>query len=304
MLIFLIVFLFALVNSDSSQEKRFNNFFPSWSPDGARVVFQSDRDGDDEIYIIDIDGSHATRLTSTPGRDAHPSFSRDGKNIAFQSPRDGTDPLQVEIYTMASDGSNQKRVTRLGGFSGVPSWSPDGKRIIFQVKKLEKNQKWVEGFWQIYVMNADGSGVKQLTRGNSNFQVPNWSPDGSKILYFSDQTGNNEIFVMNSDGSNQRQLTDNKADDFLGCWSPDGKNISFVSNRDSRYEIYVMKSNGKDPTRITYSLGDTIYAAQGSAEPSWSPDGKYILLAATINDFMDLYVVHPDGSGLRRFGKE
>ena len=94
-----------------------NDSDPAYSPDGKTIVFMSDRDGDIEIYRVDVDGPHLQRLTHAPGRDAHPAFSRDGKKIAFQSPREGGQP---QIYVMNADGSDQKRLTNLVGFSGVP----------------------------------------------------------------------------------------------------------------------------------------------------------------------------------------
>jgi len=69
-----------------------NDDFPAWSPDGKKIVFMSDRDGDIEIYVVNADGTHLKRLTHAPGRDAHPAFSRDGRKIAFQSPRGNVQP--------------------------------------------------------------------------------------------------------------------------------------------------------------------------------------------------------------------
>src|SRR5216684_5234025 len=106
----------AAVGLEAQQAARAsNNLFPRWSPDGARIAFTSERDGDPEIYVMRADGSHAVRLTYAPGRDAHPFFSHDGKRILFQSPRaNGED---TNIYLM--DGSNVVQLTHLKGFAGV-----------------------------------------------------------------------------------------------------------------------------------------------------------------------------------------
>ncbi|MGZ7081395.1 MAG: TolB family protein, partial [Thermoanaerobaculia bacterium] len=140
-----------------------NDWFPRWSPDGKRIVFMSDRSGDPEIYVTNADGSHAVRLTSSPGRDAHPTFSSDGRRIAFQSPRgNGQD---VNIYEMRADGEQVIPLTEVKGFAGVPSYAPDDKTIVFQWRPTNDfldNEKW-----RICMMNADGGGFREITNGEA-----------------------------------------------------------------------------------------------------------------------------------------
>src|SRR5262249_22663994 len=112
---FLSLLCVALVRLDANED------FPAWSPDGKKIVFMSDRDGDIGIYVANADGTHIQRLTYAPGRDAHPAFSRDGRKIAFQSPRGNREP---QIYVMTVKGSDQTKLTDLPGFTGVPDWSP------------------------------------------------------------------------------------------------------------------------------------------------------------------------------------
>jgi hypothetical protein len=100
---------------------------PSWSPDGKKIAFDSLRDGNYEIYVMNVDGSGIKRLTNSPAHDGVPSWSPDGKKIAFSSDRDGND----EIYVMNADGSDQKRLTNNPAVDGCPSWSPDGKKLAF-----------------------------------------------------------------------------------------------------------------------------------------------------------------------------
>ena len=123
---------------------------PSVSPDGKKIAFMSDRDGDIEIYVMNVDGSNPRRLTHSPGRDAHPEWSPDGQKIYFQSPRETKVP---QVYVMNADGGEPKRLTNNPGFTGVPLVSPDGKKILYMVNEGPSLE---QVHWQIYLMDVDG----------------------------------------------------------------------------------------------------------------------------------------------------
>ena len=219
-----------------------------------------------------------------PGRDAHPFWSPDGKQIAFQSTRDANKSFIVDIYKIDVDGKNPVRLTSLDGFTGVPSLSPDGKKILFQFKPMKESTDFEKNKWHILVMDADGKNQRQLTTGQSEYQVPNWSPDGSKIIFFSDKTGNNEIYKMNGDGTGIIQLTNNPADDNAAFISPDGSMIAFKSNRNGAREIYCMDIDGDNVQRLT--TGHDSYGG-----PSWSPDCKRIAFHSAASGKNELYVI-------------
>jgi TolB protein len=147
----------------------------------------------------------------------------------------------------------------------------------------------------IYVMNADGSKVRNLTRNPAHDLDPAWSPDARRILFESyrcprtaRRCGDTRIFVMNADGSGQRRLTDNQGD--AGpAWSPDGRKIAFVRNA----AIWVMRADGSRQHRITRNLGD--------AGPAWSPDGRKIAFSRYVDDVnSEIFVMNADGSSARR----
>ncbi len=154
--------------------------------------------------------------------DARAAFPGKNGKIAFQSNRNGP----VEIYTTTHGGTTE-RITLSNG-SSDPAYSPDGSRVAFVGSGARG--------YDIFAMNADGSGRKQLTNTGAADLQPAWSPDGKKIAFvsntlaFNGQT-DNEIWVMNADGTNPGPITNNSYDDILPAWSPDGTKIAFESSR-------------------------------------------------------------------------
>ena len=160
-----------------------------WSPDGNWIAFDSNRNGNEEIYVMSSDGSNVKRLTDTPGKhhSYNPQWSPDGKRIAFSSTRDGSSDNvfeSVEIYTMDTDGSNVRRLTHAtdeGYTSSDAKWSPDGKKIAFLSGPGAKSRhcyksrrtRWGKS-QEIYVMDADGSNVRRLTFNKASDAHPDW----------------------------------------------------------------------------------------------------------------------------------
>ena len=234
---------------------------PAWSPDGTRIAFQSYRDGNYEIYVMDDDGGNQTRLTNNGARDERPSWSPDGTRIAFESTRDGN----TEIYAMDDDGGNVDRLTNNSAFDGGAAWSPDGTRIAFESNR--------DGSCEIYAMDDDGGNVDRLTNNSAVDGGAAWSPDGTRIAFESTRDGNYEIYAMDDDGRNQTRLTNNSARDDGPAWSPDGTRIAFHSRRDGDFEIYAMDDDGRNQTRLTNDRALDAYPEW------WSPDGIGTVIA-------------------------
>lgn len=260
------------------------------TPGHQRILFDSDRDGDPGIYVMDPGGSNPQRLTHGNGSSESPAWSPDRKKIAFSSVREG----HAEIYIMGPDGSNLQQLTRTGGKdSGNPDWSPDGKRIVFESNRDRTfpNREGDREVYDIYAMNADGSDVQRLTHGNG-FGVsenPNWSPEGKRIAF--DRNGN--IYVMAPDGSNLRRLTRTPAESSHPMWSPNGKTIAFQSRRDGKMEIYTMDADGTNVRKLTNT------PVGRSMNPDWSPDGRKIAFISERDGNMEIYVMNVDGSDPR-----
>lgn len=199
----------------------------------------------------------------------------DASSISSLSPTNMPVPLMDTPIDEASSA-----VTPLPSRSG-----DDGGQIAFYSTR--------DGNPEIYVINADGTGLQRLTANSAGDMAPAWSPDGTQIAFTSNRDGNNEIYVMNADGSDQCRLTDNSAYESHPDWSPDGTRIAFVSERDGNREIYTMNADGANSQRLTDNPADDM-------RPDWSPDGTQILFNSERDGNWEIYVINSDGSALRR----
>ena len=249
------------IRVDGSDERRLTDTpgldgFPSWSPDGERIAFASDREsGNWDLYTMSADGSQQRRLTDTRYHDESvPAWSPDGEKVAFATDID-TAPT---VWVVDADGSDRKRLA--GGL--FPSWSPDGKRIVYTAYAGERPY--------LAVMNSDGSesrslGASLLERlsGRVSDEEPAWSPDGEKIAFAHEAEG--DLYVMNSNGSGRTRLTDLPSyDHWPPTWSPDSTRIAFTSEDAKSSAIYVMNSDGSGLTKLT---DEPTY----DAFPAWRP---------------------------------
>ena len=273
-----------VMNSDSSNQTSITSGGwtiarePAWSPDGSKLLFTLNN----QIYVMNADGSNKIQLTEHLGSDSSPTWSPDGTKIAFASRR-SIDFNLAQIYVMNADGSNQTRLTNYQTCPHeqdcvAPAWSPDGSKIAFATwERLVDGGILVPD--DIYVMNANGSNQINLTGSEHHDEAPTWSPDGARIgftrqpsfvpMHETDVGNLNEveIYVMNANGGNQVRLTNNSAEDFDPAWSPDGSKLAFASTRDGNPnrspEIYVMNTDGSSQIRLTHNPDAS------SSGPTW-----------------------------------
>jgi TolB protein len=251
--------------------------------DSGLIAFESDRDGNREIYVMNPDGSNQTRLTNNPADDQFPAFSNDGR-IAFTSSRDGN----AEIYVMNANGSGQTRLTNDPAQDSVPAFSPDGTKIVFESHR--------DGNHEVYIMNDDGTGQTNLSNNVAEDTFPTFNADGSKIAFTTDRTNpflSYEIWVMDVDGNNQTPLITSHFDQQLPSYSPDGSKIGYTI--DALTAIAVADPDGSNETVIIF---DTLVAFS-----SFSPDSTKIAFQRAepggIPNY-EIYVINADGMNRSR----
>lgn len=195
---------------------------PTWSPDNHQIAFSSYRyyagDSGPQIYIMQADGTDLRKLTNHSALDYRPAWSPDGRSIAFQSDRNRLVWLDDDIYLMDANGKNIRNLTKHPGRDRHPTWSPDGRQIAFASVRVGDfgDENLDAGNYDIYLMDAEGTNVRRLTKDSSDEILPAWSPNGQKIVFSSNREGNFDIYMINADGTNLRQLTNHPARD----WGP------------------------------------------------------------------------------------
>jgi Tol biopolymer transport system component len=298
----------------------------AWSPDGERLAFSTGDGvgGDAHIYVMNADGTGKTRISSNPGSKFEvyvgaPVWSPDGEKVAFGrsvqkvtrsasaaaagSAEPSPSPVAEKsgIYVVDADGTNESNLIHSGGFG---AWSPDGKKIAY----MGNHPGGLTS--DIFVMNANGSGRRRLTKRLRNF-FPVWSPDGKKIAFLAEDIhGTVEIDVMNADGTGRKELASGSIAEHSPAWSLDGQKIAFMKRAGNfisadggddiwvvTSDVYVMDADGTGKTRITNTK------SKDESIVAWSPEGDKILVVANDppsnpND-SEICLIDVDGSGRR-----
>jgi len=280
-----------------------------------RIIFESNRDGSGEIYVMDPDGQNLVRITSNDLKDQYASYSPDGAQIVFTS-AGANEPDQ--LFVMDANGDNSVQVTTRamdGGqdplfiFGSTGSFSSDGEKIVFicgMYKPLIEPGEQRTFFDEICTIKPDGTNLVRLTQYPTpipqfyGYSRPQFSPDGRKIIttcvypFGADQVAE-EVCTLDADGTNQVRLTSppRKRTTVWGnasaSYSPAGDKVVFTSYRDGNWEIYSMNSDGTGQTRLTNTEAPEFV-------PSYSPDGSRIVFQSLRDGNSEIYTINADGS--------
>jgi TolB protein len=237
------------------------NYDPSFSPDEKRIVYISQLQGREQLFIMNADGSHSIQLTHDDADHEDPAWSPDGKRIAFVYLKDSLEVVAV----MNVDGTGVQELTPRTVRTIHPAWSPDGTRIAYctddDLRPPHKNPA------EIYSVDVNSKQIVRLISGGVN-TYPAWSPDGKRIA-FRRMLGemNSEVFIANSDGTEARNLTNHPAFDGWPAFSPDGSQIAFASNRNSSYQVFVMNADGSNVRLVANTEGR-------ATAPKWGKQGN------------------------------
>jgi Tol biopolymer transport system component len=218
---------------------------PSYSANGAYIVFASDVSGSWQVWEMRANGSHKKPVTHMRVSATSPDLGPQGHGHTVVFAGDAGLGTADDLYRINSGGYSLFRLTHGSAADEFPAWSPNGRRIAFVSDRSGAPQVWTVSGW--------GQGLRRLTNDpNGVTEGPDWSPDGSRIVFAAGPAGAEDIWVMNADGSNPVQLTTDAAADFAPAWSPDGTQIAFVSRRvPGSQNVFVMNSDGSGQHAIT-----------------------------------------------------
>jgi Tol biopolymer transport system component len=263
-------------------------------PKPLRLVFYSDRDGDDDIYLMEADGTGVQQLTNEPGRDYEPDGSPNGDDVLFASQRQ--DGENSHLHIMGIDGSDVRQLTRGGGardrqVDDYGEFSPDGDRIVFQRSIIPEEGKPYADVW---LLDPESGEERALTETIEFWDsTPSVSADGDSVLFESNRSGDFELYRMPIEGGEASQLTESPGLDSSAKESPDGEQIAFVSDRDGDFDVYVMDTNGSNVRQLTSN-------AERDGCPQWSPDGRLLVFYSERDGDPEIYVMNADGTDQRR----
>ncbi len=246
--------------------------------------------GRNDIYVMNSDGSNRINLTDSDAYDFFPVWSPDQTQLAYLSMIESDDEtVTSDLYIIDADGTNRRRLTDDEPRIFHHTWSPDGQHLAFIADDDGQNH--------LYVSDAAGTKLTRLTDREAHF--PDWSPDGTRLLFFNEGT----IYTIQADGTDVTPLPSDAHYSFVNLravWSPTGRKIAFTAtgpNADGirvNTALFVVQADGSDLTRLTV---ETLKVGLAFA---WSPDGERLVFTAGRNGNDDLYVVNADGTNLRR----
>lgn len=250
-------------------------------PFASKIAFVSEQTGNKELYLMDIDGHGAVRLTDHRSIVLNPDFSSRSKELIFTSYRqESSDLFRKEVYT-----GLESRLSFQQGLNISGRYSPDGRQIALTLSK--------DGNAELYLIGTDGTLLRRLTNHYAIDVDPSWSPDGNRIAFVSDRLGNPHIFIVDIHNREVKRLTYDGRYNATPAWNPKSDRIVFSRMEDSIFNLFTINPDGSDERQITFGAGS-------KEHPRWSPDGRFLVYSHDDGRGKSLWMMRADGSGARR----
>ena len=234
------------LTSDSATD-----YGPIWSPDGSRILFDSDLEGATDVFAVARDGTARVRLTTFEGYDGGGDWSPDGSAVVFTSTREAVAEAHAgrDIWVMDADGSNPRRLTTNDMYEGAPRYSPDGSRIAF-CRQLPPETEGGESNGEIFVMDRDGANAVRITDQPTFDCLADWSPNGESLAFHGCDAEGCRLFIAPAAGGAARHLeTPHPAN--WPMWSPDGEWIAYTATVDGQTDIWLVRPDGSEHRAVT-----------------------------------------------------
>lgn len=246
----------------------------------TKIAFVSNRDGNDEIYVMDYDGKRQTRITYNQDIDILPTWSFDREKILYTSYRKGNPDLYMfYIYT----GKTELLATGQANYSA--DWSREGDRIVYTSTRM--------GNAEIFIKDMNTRKDKQVTFNPAIDTSPSWSPNGREIAFISNRNETAQVYLMDAEGSNVRRITSEGVRHDSPEWSPDGSQVAYTLVLGSGIDIYIYNLKNNTISKLTENAGR-------NENPTWCPDSRHIIFSSNRSGTYQLYTVDYDGTNLRQ----
>jgi len=249
----------------------------------TKIVFVNNATGHKELYMADYDGYNLKRLTKYNSICLLPKWSPKGSEIIFTTYHYGN----PDLYAITPDGIDAWAVSNAQGVNIAGSYSPDGSNIALTISRGEQPN--------LYLIDRAGKMLKRLSKGNTIETSPSFAPNGKEIVFISDRAGYPQLYIMNIEGGNIRRITTNGFCD-SPAWSPRGDKIVFTMRAGrEHYDLYIYDLPSGSLSRLTQD-------EKNNENPTWSPDGRFIVFSSGRSGKNELYSIAVDGSGIRKVG--
>jgi len=264
------------------------NAYPRWSKDRKRILYQSDRSGKWQLFVMNADGSEPKALTTGDANDNFPDWSPDNEHVAFVSDREGNE----EIYVMAMDGSGLVNLSSNPARDIHPYWAPDGKHLLF-------NSTRDVGRFQIYEVAADGTGLRRLVESPDDDTCARIAPKGDCFVYLANlAAGRDDVMLRKRDGTGAKPVTSDTERDGWPAWTPDGR-VVYSSDRSGTFSLYVRELESGQDTRLT-----TPEAPWADGRATVSSDGRQVVFNRENGKTIGIFVLDMPEAGPAKPAKQ